>query len=251
MRRAACIGAFIAMQAACVWVVEPDLGRLWAGLPRLAGWIAGGFPPDFSGPADLARRAAETVALATLGTTVAAVLAVPLALLAARPATPATPASVLYHAARGLLDALRGIDGFVFALIFVAAVGLGPFAGMLGVALHSAGSLGKLWSEALEAADPAPMEAALSAGAGRAQAAAVVLVPETLPQTASAMLYVWEFNIRASTVLGLVGAGGIGQELKNAVDLLDFNRVLAILAIIVALTLTADRLSGALRRRLL
>jgi phosphonate transport system permease protein len=248
MRRTAWIGAFIAVQAACVWVVEPDLGRLWAGLPRLAGWIAGGFPPDFSGPADLARRAAETIALATLGTTVAAVLALPLALLAARPAT---PASALYHAARGLLDALRGIDGFVFALIFVAAVGLGPFAGMLGVALHSAGSLGKLWSEALEAAEPAPMEAALSAGAGRAQAATVVLVPETLPQTASAMLYVWEFNIRASTVLGLVGAGGIGQELKNAVDLLDFNRVLAILAIIVALTLTADRLSGAVRRRLL
>jgi phosphonate transport system permease protein len=108
-----------------------------------------------------------------------------------------------------------------------------------------------LWSEALEAADPAPMEAALSAGAGRAQAAAVVLVPETLPQTASAMLYVWEFNIRASTVLGLVGAGGIGQELKNAVDLLDFNRVIAILLVIVALTLAADRLSAALRRRLL
>ncbi|WP_198378890.1 PhnE/PtxC family ABC transporter permease, partial [Neoroseomonas rubea] len=178
----------------------------------------------------------------------AAVLAVPLALAAARPAT---PAAALYHPVRALLDALRGVDGFVFALIFVAAVGLGPFAGMLGVALHSAGSLGKLWSEALEAADPAPMEAARSAGAGRAQAATVVLIPETLPQTASALLYVWEFNIRASTVLGLVGAGGIGQELKNAVDLLDFNRVLAILLIIVALTLAADRLSAALRRRLL
>jgi len=248
MRRAAWIGTFVAVQAACIWLVEPDLARLWNGLPRLAGWIAGGFPPDFSGFGDIARRAGETVALATLGTTVAAVIAVPLALLAARPSTP-SPA--LYHPVRAMLDALRGVDGFVFALIFVAAVGLGPFAGMLGVALHSAGSLGKLWSEALEAADPAPMEAALSAGAGRAQAAAVVLVPETLPQTASATLYVWEFNIRASTVLGLVGAGGIGQELKNAVDLLDFGRVLAILAVIVALTLAADRLSAALRRRLL
>jgi phosphonate transport system permease protein len=248
MRRAAWILGFLGIQAACIWLVEPDLVRLWQGLPRLAGWLAGGLPPDFSGFADIARRAAETVALATLGTTVAAVLALPLALLAARPSA---PFAALYHPVRTLLDALRGIDGFVFALIFVAAVGLGPFAGMLGVALHSAGSLGKLWSEALEAADPAPMEAALSAGAGRAQAAAVVLVPETLPQTASAMLYVWEFNIRASTVLGLVGAGGIGQELKNAVDLLDFNRVIAILLVIVALTLAADRLSAALRRRLL
>jgi phosphonate transport system permease protein len=248
MRRAAWILGFVALQAGCIWMVQPDLARLWAGLPRLAGWIAGGFPPDFSGFGDLAARAAETVAVATLGTTLAAVLALPLALAAARPANP-VPA--LYHPIRTLLDALRGIDGFVFALIFVAAVGLGPFAGMLGVALHSAGSLGKLWSEALEAADPAPMEAARSAGAGRAQAAAVVLLPETLPQTASATLYVWEFNIRASTVLGLVGAGGIGQELKNAVDLLDFNRVLAILAVIVALTLAADRISAALRRRLL
>ena len=248
MRRAIWIIGFIAVQAACIWVVQPDLGRLWAGLPRLAGWIAGGFPPDFSGFGDLAARAAETLALATLGTTLAGVVALPLALMAARPSNP-YPA--LYHPIRTLLDALRGIDGFVFALIFVAAVGLGPFAGMLGVALHSAGSLGKLWSEALEAADPAPMEAARSAGAGRAQAAAVILLPETLPQTASAALYVWEFNIRASTVLGLVGAGGIGQELKNAVDLLDFSRVLAILALIVAMTLTADRLSAALRARLL
>jgi len=248
MRRGAWIAGFLAVQAACIWLVEPDPARLWAGLPRLAGWIAGGFPPDFSGFADLMRRAAETVALATLGTTVAVALAVPLTLLAARPST---PAAVLYHPARAVLDALRGVDSFIFALIFVAAVGLGPFAGMLGVALHSAGSLGKLWSETLEAADPALMEAALSAGAGRAQAAAVVLVPETLPQTASATLYIWEFNIRASTVLGLVGAGGIGQELKNAVDLLDFNRLIAVLTIIVGLTLGADRLSGALRRRLL
>jgi phosphonate transport system permease protein len=221
MRRLAWLSGLAAVYAACVWAVQPDLPRLWAGLPRLAGWLAGAFPPDFSGLGDLLRRAAETVAIATLGTTLAALLALPLAVMAARPVAP-LPA--LYHPARALLDALRGVDGFVFALVFVAAVGLGPFAGMLGVALHSAGSIGKLWSEALEAADLAPVEAAL---------------------------YVWDFNIRASTVLGLVGAGGLGQELKNAVDLLDFARVLAVLAIVVALVLAADRLSAALRRRLL
>ncbi len=247
MRRALGLLALAALYAACIAVVQPDLPRLWAGLPRLAHWLAGAFPPDFSGLPDLLRRAAETVAIATLGTSLAALLALPLALMAARPVAP-LPA--LYHPARALLDALRGIDGFVFALIFVAAVGLGPFAGMLGVALHSTGSIAKLWSEALETADPAPVEAALSAGGSRAQAAAVVLLPETLPQTLSALLYVWEFNIRASTVLGLVGAGGLGQELKNAVDLLDFARVLAILIIIIALVLAADRLSATLRRRL-
>ena len=247
MRRAAWLLLLAALYAACIAVVQPDLPRLWAGLPRLAHWLADAFPPDFSGLPDLLRRAAETVAIATLGTSLAALLALPLALMAARPVVP-IPA--LYHPARALLDALRGIDGFVFALIFVAAVGLGPFAGMLGVALHSAGSIAKLWSEALETADPAPVEAALSAGGTRAQAAAVILLPETLPQTLSALLYVWEFNIRASTVLGLVGAGGLGQELKNAVDLLDFARVLAILIIVIALVLTADRLSAMLRRRL-
>ena len=234
--------------ALCLWAVPLDLARLWAGLPRLGVWLAGAVPPDFSGPGDLARRAAETVAIATLGTTAAALLALPLTLFATRPVA---PAAWLYHPVRGVLDTLRGVDGFVFALIFVAAVGLGPFAGVLGVALHSAGSIAKLWSEALEAADLAPVEAALSAGATRTQAALVVLLPETLPQTASAVLYVWEANIRASTVLGLVGAGGLGQELKNAVDLLDFARVLAILLVVVALVLTADRLSGRLRAALL
>lgn len=247
-RRLAWIAGLAAFYAACLWVVPLDLARLWAGLPRLASWLAGSFPPDFSGPGDLAGRAAETVAIATLGTTLAAGLALPLTLFATRPVAP-VPA--LYHPARAVLDVLRGVDGFVFALIFVAAVGLGPFAGLLGVALHSAGSVAKLWSEALEAADPAPVEAALTAGASRTAAAAVVLLPETLPQTASAVLYVWEFNIRASTVLGLVGAGGLGQELKNAVDLLDFARVLAILLVIVALVLAADRLSARLRAALL
>ncbi|MGI4810970.1 MAG: phosphonate ABC transporter, permease protein PhnE, partial [Janthinobacterium lividum] len=216
--------------------------------PRLAGWVAGSWPPDYSSGADLARRAAETVAIATLGTTLAAIGALLLTILATRPVA---PVRWLYHPVRGVLDLLRGIDGFVFALIFVAAVGLGPFAGMLGVALHTAGSLAKLWSETLEAAEMAPFEAALSAGASRAQAASVVLIPETLPQTASSLFYMWEFNVRASTVLGIVGAGGLGQELRNGVDLLDFHRVAAILSIIVALVLAADRLSGWARRSML
>lgn len=247
IRRAAWVLALAAVYGACIAVVEPDLGRLWAGLPRLARWLGGAFPPDFSGFDDMLRRAAETVAIATLGTTLAALLALPLTLLATRPVAP-LPA--LYHPARAVLDTLRGIDGFVFALLFVAAVGLGPFAGVLGVALHASGSLGKLWSEALETADPAPLEAALTAGASRAQAAVVVLIPDCLPLLASALLYVWEATIRTSTVLGLVGAGGLGQELKNAVDLLDFARVLAILIVIVTLVIGADRLSAALRRRL-
>ena len=230
-----------------VWAVAPDPIRLVQGMPRLLGWLGGAWPPDFSGLPDILRRAAETLAIATLGTTLAALAAAPLAVCAARPTL---PAPLLYHPVRGVLDLLRGIDGFIFALLFVAAVGLGPFAGMLGVALHSAGSLAKLWSEAVEAADPTPAEAVLAAGGTRLHVAALALWPQTLPQNASALLYVWEANIRTSTVLGLVGAGGLGQEVKNAVDLLDFNRVLALLMVVVAMVVAADRLSALLRRRL-
>lgn len=238
---------FLALMGASFWVVAPDPGRLASGLPRLMGWLGGAWPPDFSGPGDIARRAGETVGIATLGTLAAALMALPLALMATRQVT---PSALLYHPLRTVLDALRGVDGFVFALLFVAAVGLGPFAGMLGVALHSAGSVAKLWSEAMENADPRPSEAIMAVGGTRLEVAVLALMPQTLPQNLGALLYVWEANIRASTVLGLVGAGGLGQELKNAVDLLDFNRVLAILIVIVALTFAADRISGALRRSL-
>jgi phosphonate transport system permease protein len=156
-------------------------------------------------------RAAETVGIATLGTLAAALLALPLALLSTRQTVPARP---LYHPRAACSMRCAGIDGFVFALLFVAAVGLGPFAGMLGVALHSAGLHREALVGGVEAVDPRPAEAILSAGGTRLQVARFALIPQTIPQTASALLYVWEFNIRASTVLGLVGAGraGAGAE---------------------------------------
>lgn len=185
--------------------------------------------------------------MATLGTTLGALIAAPLCVLAARNTT---PAPLIYGPVRTILDALRGIDSFVFALLFVAAVGLGPFAGTLGVALHSSGSIAKLWSEAIETGEPGPIEAATLTGAGRAKVIRYALLPDVLPSLASTVLYVWEFNVRASTVLGIVGAGGIGQELKNSVDLLAFPRVLAILLVILAMVTAIDRASARLRRAL-
>ncbi|HYE53055.1 MAG TPA: phosphonate ABC transporter, permease protein PhnE [Azospirillaceae bacterium] len=237
----------LAVLGACAFLVGADPRRLLEGLPRLAAWAARAWPPDFTDFPTLLLRAGETAAIATLGTALAGVLAAPLALLAARNAT---PFPWLQQPVRWVLDGLRGVDAFVFALLFVAAVGLGPFAGMLGVMLHTAGSMAKLWSEQLETADPGPADAASMTGAGRAAIAAWVLLPDRLPGLASAALYLWEFNLRASTVLGLVGAGGIGQELKNAVDLLLFDRVFAILLVILALVAAVDRASALLRRRL-
>jgi phosphonate transport system permease protein len=237
-----------AFYALCLHLAQVDLDRLWAGLPRLWAWSLRAWPPDFGEFDALLLRAGETVAIATVGTSLGVTIAVPLCILSARNVTP-MPA--LYLPARALLNGLRGIDSFVFALLFVAAVGLGPFAGALGVGLHSAGTIAKLWSEAMEAAEPGPLDAATLTGANRLKVIGAALVPDTLPALSSITLYVWEFNVRASTVLGVVGAGGIGQELKNSVDLLAFPRLLAIILIILVMVTAIDQLSAWLRRRLL
>jgi phosphonate transport system permease protein len=138
----------------------------------------------------------------------------------------------------------------VFALLFVAAVGLGPFAGVLGVALHTWGSTAKLWAEVIENIQPGPLEAAAVTGASRLKVLSFALVPDVAPSMVSIGLFWWEFNVRASTVLGVVGAGGIGQELKNSMDLLDFPRLLTILVLILIMVTVIDQGSQWLRQRL-
>ncbi len=241
------IAVVVVVYAVCFQVAQVNFAKLWAGLPRLATWAAKAWPPDLSEVSVLAYRAAETVAMGTVGTTFGALMAVPICLLAARNITPSPWLNI---PARGLLNVLRGIDSFVFALILVAAVGLGPFAGVLGLALHATGSIAKLWSEAIETATPGPIEAVTMTGAGKLKVVRYALIPDVLPSLSSITLYFWEWSIRASTVLGVVGAGGIGQELKNSVDLLAFDRVLTILLLILAVVTVIDAISAWLRRRL-
>jgi phosphonate transport system permease protein len=224
-----------------------DPPRLLAGLPKMAGWAAKAWPPATEDLWVLLQRTAETVAMAAIGTTAAALLALPLCVLAARNVTPSL---AVYYPARWFLNALRGIDSFVFALLFVAAVGLGPFAGVLGIALHTWGSTAKLWAEAIENIPPGPLEAAAATGASRIKVLAFALLPDVGPSMVSVGLFWWEFNVRASTVLGVVGAGGIGQELKNSMDLLLFPRLLTIIAIILMTVTVIDHTSEWLRRRL-
>jgi phosphonate transport system permease protein len=225
--------------------VEP--GKLVTGLPRMAGWAAKAWPPATDELPVLLLRTAETIAMAAIGTTAAAVLALPLCVVAARNVTPSL---VLYYPARWFLNALRGVDSFVFALLFVAAVGLGPFAGVLGIALHTWGSTAKLWAEAIENIPPGPLEAAAATGASRLKVVAYALVPDVAPNMVSVGLFWWEFNVRASTVLGVVGAGGIGQELKNSMDLLLFPRLLTIILLILVTVTVIDHTSEWLRRKL-
>jgi len=247
LRLTAVVAAIVIFYVVCAILARVDLVKLATGLPRLGHWLAQAWPPKVEELPLFLLRTAETVAMAAIGTTVAVLLALPMALLGSRNLTPFPR---LYHPVRWFLNALRGIDSFVFALLFVAAVGLGPFAGVLGIALHTWGSAAKFFADHLENAQLGPYEAVRATGSGRFTAISYALLPDVLPVFASISLFWWEFNVRASTVLGVVGAGGIGQELKNSMDLLDFSRLFTIIAVILIVVTLLDQLSNWLRRKL-
>ena len=247
LRLAAVVAAVVIFYGVCAILARVDPVKLATGLPKLGHWLAQAWPPRVEELPLFMLRTAETVAMAAIGTTVAVLLALPMALLGSRNLTPFPK---LYYPVRWFLNTLRGIDSFVFALLFVAAVGLGPFAGVLGIALHTWGSAAKFFADHLENTQLGPYEAVRATGAGRLTAISYALVPDVLPVFASISLFWWEFNVRASTVLGVVGAGGIGQELKNSMDLLDFSRLFTIIAVILIVVTLLDQLSNWLRRKL-
>jgi phosphonate transport system permease protein len=174
-------------------------------------------------------------------------LAFPLSIFIARNVTPSPYLAV---PVRAVVNAFRGIDTVVFAILFVAAVGLGPFAGVLGMIVHSLGVIAKLNAEAIETIPPAPLEAATLSGANRTKIVTYAMLPSVLPSLASVSLYVWEANVRTSTILGIVGAGGIGIEIKAAIDLLDFQKLLTLSVIVLVMVTAIDQFSAWLRRRL-
>lgn len=231
----------------CLWLAQFDLRKLIEGLPRMARWAATAWPPFMKELDLMSYRAGETVAIATVGTAFATLLAFPLSVLIARNTTPA-PALAL--PVRWFVNGCRGIDTVVFAILFVAAVGLGPFAGVLGMVVHSLGVIAKLNSEAIETLPAAPLEAAAMTGANRAKIITYAVLPSVLPNLASVSLYVWEANVRTSTILGIVGAGGIGMEIKAAIDLLDFPRLFTLTVFVLVVVTVIDQLSAWLRRRL-
>jgi phosphonate transport system permease protein len=243
----AAAAAIAVFYVGCWRLAEVEPLRLVSGLPRLGRWLVEAWPPQFDDLPLILQRTAETIAMAALGTTIATLLAVPTALLASRNIT---PVPWLYLPMRWFLNVLRGIDSFVFALLFVAAVGLGPFAGVLGIGLHTWGSSAKLIADQLETVQLDPLRAVETTGAGRVTAIVYALLPDIAPVVLSTTLFWWEFNVRASTVLGVVGAGGIGQELKNSMDLLDFPRLFTIIGVILIVVTVLDAVSGWLRAKL-
>lgn len=198
--------------------------------------------------AGVARATWITVSIATLGSLLGALMALPLAVLSAR--NLAAP-KALRWSAQGLLGILRSVHTLVFGLVLVGIVGLGPTAGILAIALHSTGTYGKLFAESIEALDMAAIEAVRSVGASPAQVFFHAVWPAVLPQWVSSHLYVWEFNIRDSTILGLIGAGGLGLLITEATSLFQWGRLSTVLLVVVVLVVSFDTLSGKIRKALL
>lgn len=189
-----------------------------------------------------------TFVIGTLGSLLGALLALPLGVLTAR--NLAAPAWLAIPA-RGTLDTGRAIHTLVFGLVLVGIVGLGPTAGILAIAFHSMGSYGKLFAETIESLDMAAIDAVRAVGAGPAQVFFNSVWPAVLPQFVSHHLYLWEFNIRDSTVLGLIGAGGLGLLITEATALFQWGRLATILIVVVSLVSLFDALSARIRRALL
>jgi len=219
--------------------------KLFAGLSQL-GWITRlMIPPDpgSSLPAYLSALG-ETLSIALLGTTIAAVAALPFSLLAARNII---PSAWLRFPVRRAFDSIRGVDTLIWALVWINVVGLGPFAGVLAIALSDFGAFGKLFSEAIEAADKKQVEGIRASGGNALHEIRFGLMPQVLPVIAGQVLYFIESNTRSATIIGIVGAGGIGLQLAEQIRVLEWQKVSFLILMILIAVAAIDWISGKLR----
>ncbi|HEU4741725.1 MAG TPA: phosphonate ABC transporter, permease protein PhnE [Meiothermus sp.] len=237
---------------------EFQLQRLVKGWPFLVGFFDKAWPPNLANPdanifplQSVLSEMALTIEIALVGTFLAAIFAIPSSFLAARNLTQGSAfMRGVFAFMRGFYNVDRGVDTLILALIFVAAVGLGPFAGVLAMAIHSIADLGKLYSEAIENVDRGPIEALESTGTAGVNVLRWAILPQVLPLFVSYTLYRFEINFRVSVVLGLVGAGGIGYFIKGAMDAGNYDQmIIGVIAIVIVVNLI-DFASSWLRSRL-
>lgn len=246
-RKLAQVALVSAAVLAAAWYVQLlDVGTIVDGIPAILTLGAEAMPPDFSNLSAWVKPLLDTLAMSIAGTASAVLLSLPLAFLAAHGTS---PHPVVYAAARTLLNALRSVPELIMGIIFVAAVGFGALPGVLALGLHSVGMVGKFFAEAVEHVDEAPVEAARAAGASPLQVVVHAVLPQVLPRFADVAVYRWEYNFRASTVMGMVGAGGIGFELMGSLRIMLYREVSAILLVILAMVTAVDAISGLLRKK--
>lgn len=206
--------------------------------------LADFFPPNFMDWRLYVKEMLVTLQVAIWGTVLAVICAVPLGILSAENMVP----WYINQPVRRLMDAARAINEMVFAMLFVVAVGLGPFAGVLALWVHTTGTLAKLFSEAVEAIEVSPVEGVRSTGASYVEEVVYGVLPQVFPLWISYSLYRFEANVRSATVVGMVGAGGIGMVLWELIRSFDFQRTCAVMAIIVLVVTLFDLISQKLRK---
>lgn len=237
----------MAISALVLWALrwsEFDLGILAASGDRFAEFFSRLVPPDWSVTRLVARSAIETLMIALAGTTLAVIVALPLGFLAATNISPPWVSGPI----KWLLTLIRSLPLIVVAMLFVAAVGLGPFPGMLAIAFHSIGMLGKFYAEEFETAEKGILNAVGGTGATWAQTVRYGLVPQSIPQLVAFTVYRLEMNFRDAAVLGLVGAGGIGYYIMLYVRGFQYEKVAVLLVVIVAVVTALDSLTFWVRR---
>lgn len=248
--RAITIAIIVALAALFVfglWRLEFSFTRMITGVGRLGEFVVLMLPPTpetWTKAITYFKALAETLAIAFLGTLLAAILSFPLGLLAAKNVV---ANRIVHFFSRRSLDAIRGVDTLIWALIWINVVGLGPFAGVLAIMSSDIGSFGKLFSEAIEAADRKPVEGVQSTGGGAAHQVRFGLMPQVFPVIASQVLYYFESNTRSATIIGIVGAGGIGLHLSEQIRTLEWQHVSFLILLILAAVTAIDFVSTRLR----
>jgi phosphonate transport system permease protein len=196
-------------------------------------------------------KMAETILLALMGTVFGVLISVPLSFFGARNLMEGSPLGMAaYFTVRTIFNLGRSIEVLILAVIMAVVVGIGPFAGMMAIVLHSIGAMGKLYSESIESIDPGPIEAVTATGANRFQTVIFAVVPQVIPQFLSFTMYRWDINVRMSTVVGLVGGGGIGFLLIQYINLLQWSQAATALWLIAIVVMAMDYASAAFRARL-
>lgn len=224
-----------------------DLGRLRQGIANTWVFLGDLFPPDWSVLPTVSGAILETLQIAFAGTLLGFILALPLSLAAHEPLT----GPIVAGAMRLVLALVRTVPALLWAIVFVVAVGLGPAAGTLGIAVYSLGYMGKIFYELFEGVDPEVMEAVRGTGSGRLQLARYAILPEAANGVLAQLLFMFEYNVRASSIMGFVGAGGIGFYLLGYIQMLRYDRLLTALLVTLVVVIAIDRGSARLRRSVL
>ncbi|WP_299481248.1 phosphonate ABC transporter, permease protein PhnE [uncultured Roseibium sp.] len=252
LRRIAVWSAFVLLTGWCLWDFGFSPSRIMEGLTRFGSVLSFMFPPyiwqTWEEWSEILKGLGETVAMAFMGTLLGAVVAFPLAFLGAKNIM---PFSWLRLSARRGFDALRAVEQIILALIFIRAFGLGPLAGILAIAVSEVGTLSKLFSEAIENTSKKPVDGLKASGSGNLQTIRFAILPQALPVILSVILYNFESNTRSGTILGIVGAGGIGFLLADRISAYKWPEAWSIIFLIILTVYLIDGLSGFLRKRII